>query len=211
MDVIILAGGEGSRMKDSLPKSLVLAKGKPILAHQIDYLLKFDNINKIIFSLGYKGEEIKEYINLNYPSLNVGFSINEALGTAGAIKKALIEIPHTDQVLVFNGDNITNINLLELEKFKKNTICVAKRRSPFGKVIEKDGYAIFEEKPILPDWTSCGWYIFNEKDILKYLPDKGSLEYDVFPKLRLKIYKHDGFCWSLNTKKDIKEFEKIVF
>ena len=39
MDAVIIAGGEGKRMGSKLPKALVKAKGKPILAWQIDYLL----------------------------------------------------------------------------------------------------------------------------------------------------------------------------
>ena len=51
VDAIILAGGKGSRMEDNLPKALVEARGKPIVSHQIDYLSKFREINKIILSL----------------------------------------------------------------------------------------------------------------------------------------------------------------
>ena len=58
-------------------------------------------------------------------------------------------------------------------------------------------------------WVSCGWYFFNRAQILKYLPDKGSLEYDVFPKIKLRVFRHEGFWRTVNTKKDISEFEKV--
>ena len=80
---------------------------------------------------------------------------------------------------------------------------------PFGRVLEKNGYAVFEEKPVLKDWVSCGWYVFNKQEMLNILPDKGMLEYEVFPKLKLRLFKHEGFWKPLNTRKDILEFEEI--
>jgi len=44
--------------------------------------------------------------------------------------------------------------------------------------------------------------------MLKILPDKGMLEYDVFPKIRLRLYKHKGFWKTFNTQKDVEEFEE---
>ena len=61
---------------------------------------------------------------------------------------------------------------------------------------------------MLDIWVSCGWYFFNRKEILKHLPDKGMLEFDVFPKIKLRVFKHEGFWRTVNTKKDIAELEK---
>ncbi len=190
MDAVILAGGKGSRMEDSLPKK---STGK---------------INKIILQIGYKADQIIDYIKKNYPNENIEFSIeSEPLGTGGAIKQGLKKAT-TDFVLVFNCDDLTDINIGELEKLQENTICIAHPQLPFGMVFEENGYAKFEEKPTLKEWVSCGWYLFNRKDMISKLPDKGSLEYDVFPKVKIRTYKHENFWVSLNTKKDITEFEK---
>lgn len=210
MDAIILAGGKGTRMESELPKPLIKAKGKAIISHQIDYFLNSKKINNIILSLGYKSEEVINYIKINYPQEKIKFSIeSEPLGTGGAIKKALNEST-AEKVVVINCDDITNINLERLEKYEENTICIANPRLPFGLVKEKDGYAHFEEKPTLKEhWVSCGWYIFHRKEILKNLPEKGSIEYDVFPKIKIRLHKHTGFWHTLNSKKDLEEFEKI--
>ncbi|HEB01435.1 MAG TPA: nucleotidyltransferase family protein [Candidatus Portnoybacteria bacterium] len=209
MDVIILAGGKGSRMENNLPKALVLVKGKPILALQLDYLLKSEKIDKIILAIGYQADKVIEYINSHYQSSPIDFSIEEEpLDTGGAVKKALAKTK-TDYVLVLNCDDITDIDISKLAEFKENTICVAHPQLPFGRVTEKNGYALFEEKPILDDWVNCGWYLFKKAELMSHLPDKGSLEYEVFPKIKLRLYKHQGFWKTLNTKKDIEEFEKI--
>src|SRR3989338_6258679 len=182
MDAIIIAGGEGKRMGSELPKALVEVKGKPILAWQIDYLLN-SGIEKIVLAIGHKAEAIADYISNNYREKHVDFTIEKKLlGTAGAIKK--------------------------LEEKRENTICVAHPSLHFGRVAEKNGYAVFEEKPMFNDWVSCGWYLLNRKEMLKILPDKGMLEYDVFPKIKLRLYKHEGFWKTFNTQKDVEEFEE---
>ncbi|MBW2976948.1 nucleotidyltransferase family protein [Candidatus Woesearchaeota archaeon] len=207
MDAVIIAGGKGNRMEGYLPKALVVAKGKPILSYQINYLLK-SGIKKIVLALGYKAEEVVRYVKSNYPNAKIDYTVEkELLGTAGGLKLAL-QKTESEYVVVLNCDDITDMPISKLGERKENTICIAHPRLQFGRIKEKDGYAVFEEKPMLEDWVSCGWYLFNKKQMLEILPDKGMLEYDVFPKVKLRLFKHEGFWKTLNTKKDVLEFEK---
>ncbi len=207
MDVIILAGGKGNRMEDILPKPLVRVKDKAILAYQLDYFLNSKLINKVVLALSYKSEDIIDYVKINYPDRAIEFSIeNEPLGTGGAFKLAMKKTD-SEIVLGTNCDDITDIDIGKLSQNKEDMICVAHPMLPFGLVKEKNGFAIFQEKPILSEWVSCGWYLFNKNNLLSVLPDNGSLEYDVLPNLKLKLFKHEGFWQPLNTKKDILEFE----
>lgn len=208
MDVIILAGGKGSRMGGEVPKPLTPVLGKTILDHQLEYLFSFPEVETVILSLGHRAEEIQEHVSLRYPEKPIFFSIeNKPLGTGGGLKQAM-QRAKTQRVLVVNCDDITNISVGELETLPEHTICVAHPRLPFGRVLEKDGYAVFEEKPMLPDWISCGWYCFNREEILGALPDEGSLEYDVFPNIKLRIYRHEDMWRPLNSKKDIQSYEE---
>jgi NDP-sugar pyrophosphorylase family protein len=208
MDAIILAGGKGSRMGDEVPKPLTPVRGKTIIDHQIEYLRIFPALGKIIISLGHRAQEIQEYLVSRYPDGELVFSIEERpLGTGGGLKRAM-KHADTARVLVLNGDDITDIPVDRLEEFGEHLICVAHPHLPFGRVVERDGYAVFEEKPILPDWVSCGWYCFNKEEILSVLPDEGSMEYDVFPKIKLRVYYHEGMWRPLNSKKDIQSFEE---
>jgi mannose-1-phosphate guanylyltransferase len=210
MDVVILAGGKGNRMEEDVAKCLMVVRGKTILQRQLDYLGKFNGINKIILALGYKAGSVVDYVQVKYKDfpIPIDFSIeNEPLGTGGAIKKALF-LSSSEKVLVFNSDDITNIDIDRLSQANENTICVTHPRLPFGRVNEMNGYAQFEEKPFLDIWVSCGWYIFNRREIFSYLPVKGSIEYDTFPNVRVRMYRHEGFWRPLNSKKDILEFEK---
>src|SRR3989338_3182420 len=207
MDAVIIAGGEGKRMDSEFPKALVEVKRKPILAWQIDYLLN-SGIEKIVLAIGHKAESTVSYIKNNYNDKQVDFTIEKKLlGTAGAIKLALQKC-NSEFVVVLNCDDLTDIDLKKLEKKRENAICVAHPSLHFGRVAEKNGYAVFEEKPMLNDWVSCGWYLLNKGEMLKILPDKGMLEYDVFPKIKLKIYKNEGLWKTFNTQKDVDEFEE---
>jgi NDP-sugar pyrophosphorylase family protein len=207
LDVIILAGGQGNRMASELPKPLIEVKGKPILFHQIDFLA--GKVENIILSLGHKAELIEQAVREHYPiDVHIAFAREaQPAGTAGGLKQALVHA-RTSYVLVLNCDDLADIPIQQLEQLQHNAICVAHPTLPFGLVEEKDGYAVFREKPQLDSWVSCGWYLFNREELLKILPDQGSLEYDVFPHLKLRLFKHEGFWVPLNTKKDILEFEK---
>jgi D-glycero-alpha-D-manno-heptose 1-phosphate guanylyltransferase len=59
MDVVILAGGLGTRLRpvvSDLPKCMAPVNGKPFLYYQLLYLNRFPAMKKFILSLGYKNE-----------------------------------------------------------------------------------------------------------------------------------------------------------
>ena len=207
MDVVILAGGKSTRMEDTLPKPIVSVRNKPVLFYQIDYFK--DKVDNIIISVGHRANEIIDFVNSHYINNNIKFCVeNEPLGTAGGIKKALL-MSDSDKVVVLNHDDITDIDINVLKNLNENTVCVAHPMLPFGLIKEVNSYGKFVEKPVLDDWVNCGWYFFMRNEIINYLPDKGSIEFDVFPKINFRMFKHLGFWKPLNNKKDISEFEKV--
>lgn len=207
MDAIILAGGRGSRMGADKPKALVEVQGKSILEWQIDYILP--HVDTIVLATGYKGEMVEEFVRTKYPTKKIVCVKEEGpLGTAGALRNALVHAK-SDFVLVLNADDLTNISIEKLCTAKENTICVCHPRLPFGLVKSVNGYAEFVEKPVLKQRVSCGWYVFHRTHIESLLPKKGSLEYDVFPSLRLRVFPHDGFWKPLNTPKDVEDANTI--
>ena len=65
IDLIILAGGKGSRIKNltnKTPKPLIKFNNKPILQYILNYFVKF-NFNKIFILAGYKGDQIYKKYN----------------------------------------------------------------------------------------------------------------------------------------------------
>jgi len=76
MQVVILAGGQGTRLREETeyrPKPLVEVGGRPIVWHIMKNYAKYGFLNFII-CLGYRGKLIKEYF-LNYEAMNNDFTI----------------------------------------------------------------------------------------------------------------------------------------
>ncbi len=208
MEIIILAGGMGKRLRplsDNMPKCMVPINGKPLLDYQLGWLDKY-KISNIVLACGYKWEKIKQY----YGSKFIYSVEKEPLGTAGAIKLALEHI-EGDEYIVLNADDLTNVNLNDLIKLGSNATVVANFHSQFGIVDMDNGNIVqFKEKPLLPYWANTGLHILS-KDV-KMLA-KGSLEQDVLPILakegKLKAYKHTGFWQTVNTMKELEEIDKF--
>lgn len=97
---IILAAGQGSRMRSKLPKVLHRLGGKPLLAHVCDTSLQLVN-NHVFVVYGHGGEQVKTQLS----KLNVGWiEQTPLLGTGHALQQAQAEIDDKDSVLILYGD-----------------------------------------------------------------------------------------------------------
>jgi D-glycero-alpha-D-manno-heptose 1-phosphate guanylyltransferase len=118
-EAIILAGGLGTRLRSvipDLPKCMAPVAGKPFLAYVINHLVK-EGTEKFIFSIGYKGESIIDFIKTQYSTLNFQFSIEEEpLGTGGAIRLACKKAAEKT-VLILNGDTLFTVDVNKLVIF----------------------------------------------------------------------------------------------
>jgi glucose-1-phosphate cytidylyltransferase len=77
MKVVILCGGQGTRLREETeyrPKPLVEVGGKPILWH-IMKSYAHHGFHEFVLCLGYRGQMIKEYF-LNYEAMNNDFTIS---------------------------------------------------------------------------------------------------------------------------------------
>lgn len=127
MEAIVLAGGLGTRLKSvvsDLPKPMAPIANKPFLEYILQYLKK-NGITRVILSVGYKWEIIKEYFGNNFENLELIYSIeNEPLGTGGAIKKAISEV-NSEEVFIINGDTFFNVDLKLLSLTKNSKIILS--------------------------------------------------------------------------------------
>lgn len=105
MIAIVLAAGKGTRMKSNIHKTLHKIGDKPIL-RRIYNSLKNEYVDKIIFILGDKKEQIMQEFNEEYTKGYVDFVFqNEQLGTAHAVLQAKDKIlEYKKDVIVTNGD-----------------------------------------------------------------------------------------------------------
>ena len=101
LHVVILAAGEGKRMKSALPKVLQPVGGRPMLAHVIDTARALAPA-RIHVVYGHGGEAVRAAFagqdDLSW------YEQAERLGTGHAVQQALPGIPEAVDVLVLYGD-----------------------------------------------------------------------------------------------------------
>lgn len=197
MKAIIMAGGEGSRLRPltcDLPKPMVPLMNKPIMEHIIE-LLKKHGITEIGITLMYLPQKIKDYfgdgsnfgVNLHY------FIEDSPLGTAGSVKNAGKFLD--DTFVVISGDALTDMDLTNAVKFHKEkqslaTLVLYKVDVPleYGVVVTDENGLItrFLEKPswseVFSDTANTGTYIL-EPEALDYfeMGQKFDFSQDLFP------------------------------
>ena len=190
-EAIILAGGLGTRLKETvpdLPKCMAPVAGRPFLFYVINYL-RSQGIEKFIFSLGYKHKAIEEYLSSQYPTLSYDIAIEpEPLGTGGAILLSCKKVMEKN-VIIANGDTLfkTNIPQLVSTHIEKDADCTLalkpmKNFDRYGVVeLEKDDRITkFKEKQIYPSGLiNGGIYVLNVEQFLREsFPEKFSFEKD---------------------------------
>ena len=200
IDVVILAGGFGRRLKHELngkPKLLAPICGKPYVEFVLKWL-SFFGVRRIILSLGHLGQEIENYVSsILIEDLEIICAVEpEPLGTAGGLAFASPHIK-SDAALVMNGDSFVDADLCSLVDIHKS--CTVKatilctrvaNAERYGSVqINESGEIVaFREKADTgsPGLINAGIYVFSRSMIRQIQGIKsGSLEGDVFEKLPL--------------------------
>lgn len=127
MEVVVLAGGFGTRLKSvvtDVPKPMAPINGKPFLEYLLQYLIS-NNVKHVVLSVGYKSEIIQNYFRDSYKNITITYSIEgKPLGTGGAIKKAIKYIKG-DQFYILNGDTFFNISLNAIKLERSTFIKIA--------------------------------------------------------------------------------------
>jgi bifunctional UDP-N-acetylglucosamine pyrophosphorylase/glucosamine-1-phosphate N-acetyltransferase len=100
LSIVILAAGQGKRMKSDLPKVLQPLAGEPLLGHVLTTAKKF-GAAAIHVVYGHGGDRVKEALK-DEP---VNWVLQaEQLGTGHAVAQAMPAIPDDHQVLILYGD-----------------------------------------------------------------------------------------------------------
>lgn len=199
MKAVIMAGGEGSRLRPltcGRPKPMVPVLNKPIMSH-IMALLQEHGFSEIGVTLQYMPEAIRDHFgNGAEYGVNLHYFVEDApLGTAGSVKNAASFLDET--FMVISGDALTDLELSRAVEFHKKhgaiaTLVLTRVDCPleYGVVITSEEGKItqFLEKPgwgeVFSDTVNTGIYVL-EPEVLDYFAPGRKFDFskDLFPLL----------------------------
>ncbi len=173
MQVVIPVAGLGTRLRPhthTRPKPLVTVAGKPVLGHILDKLTDLD-VEKMVFIVGYLGNQIKEYVGAHYDFRTAYVTQRELRGQAHAIR---LTREHIDgPMLIIFVDTIFEADLHALDRVEADGVIYVKEvEDPrrFG-VVTLNGAGLitrFVEKPAEPisNLAVIGMYYVKDHDLL---------------------------------------------
>ena len=197
MQVVVLAGGVGSRLRpwtNEVPKPLLPMLDATLLERVVEGVPD-GLVDEVVVAGGYKVDQIEEY----FRNADVDFDVrivpeDKPLGTGGALGNCRDVV--SGRFACFNGDIVSSLNVGEmLEQHSKmdvkGTLALWEVEDPtrFGIVGLDDERKVtqFKEKPkpeeVFSNLINAGSYLL-EDEVFDIMPTgKHSLERDVFPVL----------------------------
>jgi len=224
MEVIVLAGGLGTRLRDEvreLPKCMAPVNGKPFLAYVFNYL-ECQHADQVILSLGYKHEAVTDWLKTKAFTFKIKWVLEkEPLGTGGGVKRALHK-SEEDSVFVINGDTLFTVDLHRMRQCASDTTSKAvlalkpmKHYDRYGSVLlneEKDIIGFTEKAYREEGLINGGIYLLNKKaERFDSFPDRFSLEKDFLERETsgsLKGYVSDSYFIDIGIPEDYRKAQK---
>ncbi|MCX8035258.1 MAG: sugar phosphate nucleotidyltransferase [Candidatus Dojkabacteria bacterium] len=196
LQAIILCGGKSTRtypLTITKPKPLLKVANKPMLGHLLDKIK--DYFDEIILVLNYHADQIKNFIDANYPNYNIKFvEQDEPRGTGDAIFRCKDLI--RDKFIVINGDDFYGPDLTNnLDKYRYSILVhEVENISQYGKIIHDDNGKIvrIHEKPpeYGPGLANTGVYVLDRK-IFEFDPELSERgEYEIISLIN-KLIEHE--------------------
>ena len=181
---IVLAAGEGTRMKSNAPKVLHEVCGLPILGHVLDTVKELKPQQSVVV-IGHQKELVKQYISSDYPKVQTVVQTKQ-LGTGHAVQTALASLKGVKGlVLVLASDtpllsSQTLNQLVKAAKSSKAAVLTAEFADPtgYGRIVKDEDKVlrIVEHKDASSEELeiteiNTGVYVFDA-DLLKQAVSK---------------------------------------
>jgi mannose-1-phosphate guanylyltransferase len=218
MQALVLAGGEGTRLRPlthTVPKPVMPLAGRPFLTFMLDWL-RGHGVDDVLLSCGFLAHAVEDVLGEQYEDMRLTYvHEEEPLGTAGPVRLAADEGLLADRLFILNGDVLTDMDLTSQlafheEKQAKATLALiaVDDTASYGVVPTDEDGAVTEflEKspgPAPTNRINAGAYVI-EREVVERIPSGRavSFEREVFPLLvgdGLYGYMSDGYWIDIGT------------
>jgi histidinol-phosphate phosphatase family protein len=199
MQLVILAGGSGTRLKrvsGDLPKPLVQVAGVPLISRQITQAAESGVVDEVLVLTGYAAQQIDAYVSARDFGVPVS-CVAEAVprGTAGAVYDSIAML--RPEFLVMYADTVNDVDLARFADFHRAqgadaTLFLHPNDHPADSdLVEMDPsgrIACFHPYPhppgaLLPNLVNAAMYVMRRDalDGLEGLPERPDFGKHVFP------------------------------
>ena len=188
--VVVLAAGEGTRMKSKTPKVLHQIAGLPLLGHVLATAHSL-SAHHVITVIRHEREKLDEYIQAHFPTTEVAVQ-DDIPGTGRALEHALEVLPDgfAGDVLVLSGDvpllDVQSISEL-IERHRENQALGslisfhAEDPTGYGRIVRdrESLMGIVEQKDASPaeleiNEVNAGVYVFDYQHLISSLAQVGT-------------------------------------
>ena len=197
MQLVILAGGFGTRLKsilNGLPKPLADVNGEPFLKLLFQNWVK-NGFNDFVLCLHYEADKIIKFVNQEQDfgvlkNCKIQFSIEPTpMGTGGAISYAVKNLDIENYILITNADTWLDQDYKKIINSDENTITIVQVENTerYGSVIidDKNKIDYFSEKGKSkgPGFINAGFYKISKSYFNDWDGKAFSIETNLFPAL----------------------------
>ena len=184
LEIIILAAGQGTRMKSPLPKVLHQIAGQPMLQHVISVARDL-NPSAIHVVVGHGAEEVKEAMAAETLQWVVQ---EQQLGTGHAVLQAMPRVDERSTVLVLYGDvpliRLDTLQALVEKATKAPALLTAQVTDPagYGRILRGNDDSVLgvvehkdaNQEQLLINEINTGVLAAPAADLKRYLPAVGN-------------------------------------
>ena len=168
IEIAVLCGGPGKRMGKldlNKQKCMLEVEGRPIIEHLFEQIVKAFGRAKVVLSVGYKSNDIRNYFGNHYKTLQLEYTHESFAGTRLALLNTESFIKE-EYFLSIDGDTIINgTELLNLVNLKRSNLLGTILVSTRQEIAPTHGLAIMKGRRVLK---------------IDYPPSQSTLEYQAF-------------------------------
>ena len=220
--LVILAGGKGTRLKDrlgDLPKPMIPIGGKPLLEHQVE-LAQRHGFTDVLLFVHYRADLSQQHLGDGSRwGLQIRYVVeNEPLGTAGAVLAGFPEL--AERFAVMYGDTMINVDLTRFWNAHASaradvTLFLHPNNHPLDSdLVEVDAanwVTAFHNRPHASDrffqnLVNAGLYVVEKRSLEPWTAERRPMDFgkDLFPALlrggdRLLGYNSPEFIKDIGT------------